>query len=124
LLDLSLHMQTDPGAKVDVVALSNQELTRVWMAPEKGTAFVAYFGHLAGGYDAGYYGYMWSLAIAQDLASKFYEAPGGLLDEKVGRRLREEIYGAAASREAEVSVEKFLGRKPSVEPFLKFVGAK
>jgi Zn-dependent oligopeptidase len=123
LLDLALHTQTDPAVQVDVVALTNRELARVSIPPAKDTAFIAYFGHLAGGYDAGYYGYLWSLAIAQDMASVFRASPHGFLDEKIGRRLRTEIYEAAASREAADSVEAFLGRKESIQPFLEFVGA-
>ncbi len=124
VLDLALHTQTDPEAPLDVVALTNAELARVSFAPAPDTAFVAYFGHLAGGYDAGYYGYMWALSIAQDLASAFDASPKGLLDESIGLRLRNEIYGAAAARDARESVQAFLGRRTSTEPFLKFVGAK
>lgn len=122
LLDLALHTQTDASAPIDVVAISNGELARVSVPPAPDTAFVAYFGHLAGGYDAGYYGYLWSLAIAQDMASVFKAAPDGFLDVKVGRRLRNEIYGVGASRDVAESVQIFLGRPQSLQPFLKFVG--
>ena len=67
---------------------------------------------------------MWALSIAQDLASAFDASPKGLLDESIGLRLRNEIYGAAAARDARESVQAFLGRRTSTEPFLKFVGAK
>jgi len=123
VLDLALHSLRETRGDVDVVSISNRELARVSVAPGDDTAFIAYFGHLAGGYDAGYYGYLWSLAIAQDMASVFKNSPNGFLDEKIGRRLRKEIYEAAASREANESVESFLGRKESLEPFLEFVGA-
>ncbi|HEU5079473.1 MAG TPA: M3 family metallopeptidase [Opitutaceae bacterium] len=123
VLDLELHSLAQTRGDVDVVGITNRELARVTVPPDKNTAFIAYFGHLAGGYDAGYYGYLWSLAIAQDMASVFRASPNGFLDEKIGRRLRKEIYSAAASREAKDSVEAFLGRKESLEPFLEFVGA-
>jgi Zn-dependent oligopeptidase len=37
-------------------------------------------------------------------------------------KLRHEIYEPGDSREVNVSIEKFLGRKQSVEPFLKKIG--
>jgi Zn-dependent oligopeptidase len=76
------------------------------------------------GYDAGYYGYMWAKVMAIDMASVFKAAPGGFLDEKVGRRLRDEVYGVGHTRDVAESVEKFLGRKRSQEPFLEYVGIK
>ena len=124
LLDLALHTQTDPEAKIDVVALTNDVIARVSIAPPPGTGMVTFFGHLAGGYDAGYYGYLWSLAIAQDMASVFQASPDKFLDVKIGHRLRNEVYGAGASREVSESVERFLGRKPSTKPFLKFLGVE
>jgi thimet oligopeptidase len=123
LLDLTLHTQTKPNPDLDVIALSNSVLARVSVAPPADTAFAAYFGHLMG-YDAAYYGYLWSLSIAQDMASVFEASPDKFLDEKIGRRLRDEVYGAGASRDVTESVEKFLGRKQSTKPFLKFLGVE
>ncbi|ATC64870.1 hypothetical protein CMV30_13330 [Nibricoccus aquaticus] len=123
LLDLTLHTQTKPDEKLDAIALANSVLARVSVAPPPDTAFAAYFGHLMG-YDAAYYGYLWSLSIAQDMASVFESSPDKFLDEKIGRRLRDEVYGAAASRDVSESVEKFLGRKQSTQPFLKFLGVE
>jgi thimet oligopeptidase len=123
LLDLTLHTQTTPNEKLDVIALSNSVLARVSVTPPSDTAFAAYFGHLMG-YDAAYYGYLWSLSIAQDMASVFEASPDKFFDEKIGRRLRDEVYGAGASRDVTESVEKFLGRKQSTKPFLKFLGVE
>jgi Zn-dependent oligopeptidase len=36
--------------------------------------------------------------------------------------LRREIYEPGDSREVNISIEKFLGRKQSVQPFLKTIG--
>ena len=37
-------------------------------------------------------------------------------------RLRNEIYSQGDSRDVTVSIEKFLGRKQSIEPFLRHIG--
>jgi len=124
LIDLKLHtLSVDEAWTADVVALTNGVSGRVTLAPPADTAFVAYFGHLAG-YDAGYYGYLWAKVMAIDMASVFKQAPGGFLDEKVGRRLRDEVYGVGDTRDVGESVEKFLGRPRSMEPFLEYVGIK
>jgi Zn-dependent oligopeptidase len=108
---------------MDIVAVTNAVLKRVTVAPAPDTAFVAYFGHMAG-YDAGYYSYLWAKVMAIDMASVFKTAPGGFLDEQVGMRLRHEVYGVGNTRDVAESVEKFLGRKRSQDPFLEYVGIK
>jgi thimet oligopeptidase len=124
LVDLSLHtVSAEQAAKMDIVAVTNATLARVTIAPPPDTAFVAYFGHLAG-YDAGYYGYLWAKVMALDMASIFKAAPDGFLDAKVGRRLRDEVYGVGNTRDVAVSVEKFLGRPRSQDAYLEYVGIK
>jgi thimet oligopeptidase len=124
LTDLSLHtLDVDAAWQADVLAISNDVAARVALPLPPDTAFVAYFGHLSG-YDAGYYGYLWAKVMAIDMASVFRAAPGGFLDEKVGRRLRDEVYAVGNTREVADSVEKFLGRPRSQEPFLNYVGIK
>ncbi|MEO6992048.1 MAG: M3 family metallopeptidase [Lacunisphaera sp.] len=122
LLDLKLHMLSpDEAWLADVAQLTNKVTGDVTIPPPAHTAWVAYIGHLAG-YDAGYYGYLWSKVMAMDMANEFREAPGGFLDEKVGRRLRDEVYGVGNTRDVGVSVEKFLGRPRSQQPFLDDIG--
>jgi thimet oligopeptidase len=124
LLDLSLHTLSEHDAwQADVVKIVNDTTARVAVAPPPDTFWAAYIGHLAG-YDAGYYGYLWAKVMAIDMASEFKKAPGGFLDPTVGRRLRDEVYGAANTRDVADSVEKFLGRPRSQQPFLEYVGIK
>lgn len=122
MLDLKLHMSTNEMDFENFVDVSNQIMTGVYLAPPKNTAFVASFGHLGGGYDAGYYGYAWAEAISADLASVFEKSTGGLMDKEVGMRLREEIYATGGSREIDESISAFLGRERSLEPFFEYIG--
>ena len=121
LMDLALHTEVKDGSGKDAVKLSNEVLGDVFLPMAPDTAFAAYFGHLTG-YDAGYYGYAWAEAIAADMATVFEKSPHGFYDTKAGRRLRDEIYAVGDTRDATESIEKFLGRKQSIEPFLKKVG--
>jgi thimet oligopeptidase len=121
LMDLTLHTQIHDSNAAEALPLSNKVLGEVFLPMAPDTAFVAYFGHLMG-YDAGYYGYAWADAIAADMATVFEKAPNGYFDQAAGHRLRVEIYEPGNSREVNESIEKFLGRKRSLEPFLKKIG--
>jgi thimet oligopeptidase len=121
LTDLALHTRIHADNADEVVPLSNQIEADTFLPEPPDTAFVAYFDHLLE-YDAGYYGYAWADAIAADMATVFTKAPDGFFDEQAGRRLRKEIYEMGDSRDVKISIEKFLGRPQSIEPFLKKIG--
>jgi thimet oligopeptidase len=120
-LDLALHAPHPEGKPYDSVAISNPILEKVFLPIAPETTFVSYFGHL-NGYDAGYYGYAWADAIAADMATVFESAKEGYQDKQAGLRLRHDIYEPGDSREITQSIEKFLGRKQSVQAFLKKIG--
>ncbi|MEY2602125.1 MAG: thimet oligopeptidase [Verrucomicrobiota bacterium] len=122
-LDLAMHDAHPENADWDCVAISNSILEKVFLPIDPSTTFVTYFGHM-NGYDAGYYGYAWADAIAADMATVFEKAKDGYLDKQAGMKLRHEIYEQGDGRDVTVSIEKFLGRKQSVEPFLKKIGVK
>jgi thimet oligopeptidase len=120
-LDLVLHDQHQENEPYDCVPISNPILEKVFLPIDPSTTFVSYFGHL-NGYDAGYYGYAWADAIAADMATVFEKSKDGYLDKQTGLRLRREIYEPGDSRDVNISIEKFLGRKQSIQPFLKKIG--
>jgi thimet oligopeptidase len=123
LMDLTLHTQIHATNADDVLPLSNQVLGEVALPMPPDTAFVAYFGHITG-YGAGYYGYAWADAIAADMATVFEKSPDGYFDKTAGMRMRSEIYAVGDSRDINISIEKFLGRPRSLEPFLKKIGVR
>ena len=121
LTDLALHTQIHAANADQAQPMADGIAAKTFFAQPPGTAWLAYFGHLMG-YDAGYYGYAWADAIAADMATVFEKAPDGFFDRAAGRRLREEIYAKGGSRDIDISIEKFLGRPESIEPFLKKIG--
>jgi thimet oligopeptidase len=79
-----------------------------------GTEFPGTFGHILGGYAAGYYGYMWSEVIGKDLLSAW---GNDILDTNVGMRFRKTILARGGEEPAKVLVERFLGRPVSSKAF-------
>ena len=78
------------------------------------------FGHLLGGYDAGYYGYLSSQVYSTDMFhSVFAKNP---MDPKEGRRYRHMVLEKGGSQDEMKTLEDFLGRKPSTEAFYKELG--
>jgi thimet oligopeptidase len=78
------------------------------------------FGHLMGGYDAGYYGYLWSKVYAQDMFSRFKAQ--GLTDPTVGKAYRDDILAPARVREPDAEIRAFLGRPMNPNAFYHELG--
>ncbi len=85
-----------------------------------GTHPQASFGHLMGGYDAGYYGYQWSKVYAQDMFSAFQSA--GLENPEIGLKYRTDVLAPARTYEPDTEVAKLLGRPMSPNAFYKELG--
>lgn len=77
---------------------------------------VASFGHIMGGYDAGYYSYLWSEVFAVDVFSRF--AKDGIFNAQTGRDYRRLILEPGASRDENKLLHDFLGRKPNNKAFV------
>ncbi|TAQ84965.1 hypothetical protein B7494_g6719 [Chlorociboria aeruginascens] len=82
----------------------------------------ATFGHLVGGYDAGYYGYLSSQVYSTDMFySVFKKNP---MDPKEGRRYRHMVLEKGGSQDEMKTLVDFLGRPPSTEAFYRDLGLK
>lgn len=88
----------------------------------KNTIPQAAFGHIMGGYDAGYYGYLWSEVIAEDFFSEFKKH--GIFNPEIGLKFRREILEKGGTLEEEDMVQNFLGRPVQNGPFLESIGLK
>jgi len=109
------------------MALSSEEpgeCLEVWKTMEaatpmgyiEGASFPGTFEHIASGYAAGYYGYMWAKVIALDLIAAF--GPD-LMNTSTGRRFRDLILSRGSEEPARDLVERFLGRPVSSEAFFQ-----
>jgi thimet oligopeptidase len=115
-LDLAYH---GPGGRKDTDAIA-RELHGVTAFPfPEGTHFQAGFGHLFG-YDAGYYGYLWSKVFGDDMFTRFEGT--GPEAEGAGRAYRTGILERGGTVDGEALVREFLGREPRPEAFLRDLG--
>jgi len=76
-----------------------------------------YFSHAMGGYDAGYYSYIWSEVLDAD--SVLWIKENGGLDRETGQHYRDTILSKGGSKEAMQLYMDFAGREPSLEPLLE-----
>ncbi|NNF69855.1 MAG: hypothetical protein HKN01_08805, partial [Acidimicrobiia bacterium] len=116
-LDLAMHATT--GEK-DLDAINREANTYTGLPFYEGTFMPAGFGHLMGGYDAGYYGYLWSKVYGDDMFSVFQSE--GITSPEVGRRYRSEVLARGYSRDAIDHLRAFLGREPNGDAFLRNLG--
>jgi len=82
------------------------------------TSLISSFSHLISGYDAGYYGYLWSLVYAKDLFTKFIDRE---LDQSIGMLFRDTVLSQGSIRPSLESVTIFLGRKPNEDAFISSI---
>lgn len=116
-LDLELH---GTGSDKDIDQILRETTGLALFPMVEGTFYPASFGHLMSGYDAGYYGYLWSEVYGDDMFSRFEEE--GHLDPTVGDQYRREVLERGGTRDAIEHLRAFLGREPDNQAFLAKLG--
>ncbi|WP_066515557.1 M3 family metallopeptidase [Curtobacterium ammoniigenes] len=122
LLDQAWHRLTSEEATAieDVEAFETAALERAGIAVEAvPTRYSStYFAHtFAGGYDAGYYGYIWSEVLDADTVEWFREHGG--LQRDNGRRFGSMVLGVGGAADPIEAYRAFRGRDAEVEPLLR-----
>jgi thimet oligopeptidase len=110
--DLALH-GADP---VDPLALWQRMEGDTPLGYEPGSLFPASFSHITQDYAAGYYGYLWSLVLAEDLRTGF---AGHRLDPAVGARYRASVLANGGQVAPSELVRRFLGRDSDSHAFFR-----
>ena len=110
--DMSLHT----AVVVDPLQAYADIASKTPLGYEPGDWLPAAFGHMMGGYQAGYYGYMWSEVMAMDMRSAF---GNNFMDPKAGARYRKIVLESGGERAPGELVRQFLGRKPSPDAFFR-----
>jgi peptidyl-dipeptidase Dcp len=122
ILDLAWHsLTTEEASKVtDVEAFEAQAIKDYGLdfAPVPTRYRSTYFSHIfAGGYSAGYYGYIWSEVLDADTVDWFKENGG--LQRKNGEHFRNTLLGRGGSIDSMQMFRNFRGRDSKIEPLLK-----
>jgi peptidyl-dipeptidase Dcp len=122
LLDQAWHTLSaaEAAAVTDVGAFEREALAAVGLdlAPVPPRYSSTYFAHtFSGGYDAGYYSYIWSEVLDADTV-EWFEENGGL-SRAGGDRFRARLLGVGGSRDPLEAYRDFRGRDARVEPLLQ-----
>ncbi|OIH98971.1 MULTISPECIES: M3 family metallopeptidase [unclassified Curtobacterium] len=122
LLDQAWHRLSaaEAAAVTDVEAFERQALADAGIAvaavPPRYSS--TYFAHtFSGGYDAGYYGYIWSEVLDADTVEWFRDNGG--LDRGAGRRFAERLLGVGGAKDPLEAYRDFRGRDAEVGPLLR-----
>jgi Zn-dependent oligopeptidase len=116
IYDMTIHTSDDESLDTSKVYNDLREKISLIAAPE-GSFGQAAFGHLMGGYDAGYYGYMWSKVFSSDMYFSKFEKD--TLSPEVGFSYRKNILEKGSSKDGMDLLKTFLGREPSSDAFMR-----
>lgn len=86
-----------------------------------GSMFPSAFTHIATGYGAGYYSYLWSLVLAEDMRTAF---EGKKLSPQVGRRYRETVLANGGQLPPAQLLQRFLGRPTDSRAFFRWLNKR
>ena len=120
LLDMKYHTLSEP-VDLDVVAFETEYFDQIGLIPEIVSRYrSSYFGHIIGGYAAGYYGYIWCGVLDNDAFEAFRET--SLFDQDTAQRFRTAILERNGTVEFMEMYRDFRGREPEIEPLLRARG--
>ena len=122
-LDMSWHELTTSNGKQNVDAFETQALrsthTNFPNVPPRYRS--SYFLHIwSNGYPAGYYAYLWTEMLDDDIYA-WFKTHGGMTREN-GQRFRDMILSRGHSEDYGPMFKAFYGEDPTIEPMLKHRG--
>ncbi len=121
-LDLNWHTLKDENLR-DTNKFEKDYLNKIGLIPEIISRYRStYFAHIIGGYDSGYYAYIWAEVLDSDAFEAFKE--NGLFDQKTAKAFRDNVLARGGSEEPMVLYKKFRGAEPKIDALLKKRGLK
>jgi peptidyl-dipeptidase Dcp len=119
-LDMQWHTlpASAPEQKPDVFEREALEKKNLWIDEVPPRYRSTYFQHIwSGGYNAGYYAYLWSEMLDDD-AYAWFEEHGGMTRAN-GDRFRQMVLSKGNTEDLAKVYRDWLGAEPSTEPMLK-----
>jgi peptidyl-dipeptidase Dcp len=124
LLDMEYHTIKEP-IDLDIRDFEIKAMDKYSLIPEiKPRYRSTYFNHIwAGGYSAGYYGYIWCEILDADAFQAFKET-GNIFNKEIAAKFEKEILSRGASRDPLDMYLAFRGKEPGIDALLKNRGLK
>lgn len=121
-LDMDLHnLKTMDG--YDVLSFEKQAMKNLELISAIDPRYrTTYFNHIVGGYDAGYYSYIWSNVLDCDAFETFIEK--GIFNKDTANRFRHCLLERGDSEDPMTMYKNFRGSEPQITPLLKDRGMK
>ncbi|MDF1548609.1 MAG: M3 family metallopeptidase [Bacteroidales bacterium] len=117
MLDLAYHTITEPK-DLDVIAFEKDYLDGIGLISEIEPRYhTTYFAHIIGGYDAGYYSYIWAGVLDNDAFEAFKET--NIFDKTTAEKFRKNVLELNGIKDALEMYIAFRGKEASIEPLLK-----
>ena len=111
--DMEFHTAKGP---VDVTATANRIYRELMgISPLEGDHEPATIGHFMGGYDAGYYSYLWAEVYALNIFARFKK--DGLFNAATGAAYRHWILEQGNMQDGKALLAGFLGKEPGMDVF-------
>ncbi len=118
LQDMRYHATNGPVDVTSVWHRTYEEVTGLTSLSEDHQP--ATFVHMMGGYDAGYFGYLWSKVYALEIVDEFRRTE--MSDRATGMRLRYAILERGNMADGGLLLQEFLGRAPGVDGLFEQIG--
>jgi peptidyl-dipeptidase Dcp len=124
LLDMEYHSLKDT-ISLDIKDFENTAMAKYGLIPEiKPRYRSTYFNHIwAGGYSAGYYGYIWCEVLDAD-AFKAFKETGNIFNKEIAARFENEILSKGGSKDPLEMYIAFRGKEPGIDALLENRGLK
>ena len=124
LLDMEYHSIKEP-VDLDIRDFEKKTMDKYDLIPEiKPRYRSTYFNHIwAGGYSAGYYGYIWCEVLDADAFQAFKET-GNIFNKEVAAKFEKEILSRGGTRDPLEMYIAFRGKEPGIDALLKNRGLK
>ena len=113
--DMKLHSSDED---VDVEADYNKLQEQLSPLIHNSACLAANFGHLMGGYESGYYGYLWSEVYAAEVFQLFKQS-GNIFNRDIGLHYRQSILEKGGTKTGFEMMETLLQRPASNDAFLE-----
>lgn len=117
ILDMNLHTLTEIK-DLNVMDYEKEAMDKLGLisaiAPRYRTT---YFGHITGGYAAGYYSYLWANVLDNDAFEAFEQ--NGIFDQATAQSFRKNILEKGDSEDPMVLYKNFRGAEPKLDAMLR-----